>query len=57
MLEVARPCAHLRPTVVLDWLVESESHFLGQIIVIIWPKNKAYTIVRLLPFIHSDEIK
>ena len=29
----------LSPMILLDWLAESESHFLGQINVIIWPIN------------------
>ena len=35
----------LRPIILIDWLAESESHFLGHIIVIIWPINNVYTTV------------
>ena len=34
----------LRPMILLDWLAELESNFLGHIIVIIWPINNVYTI-------------
>ena len=34
-----------RPMILLDWLAESESHFLGHIIDIIWPINNVYTTV------------
>ena len=46
----------LRPMILVDWLAESEGHFIGHIIVIIWPINEVYITVTLLPFIHSDEI-
>ena len=47
---------HLRPSILVDWLTESEGHFIGHIIVIIWPINEVYITVTLLPFIHRDEI-
>ena len=28
---------HLKPMILIDWLTESKSHFIGYIIVIIWP--------------------
>ena len=46
----------LRPMVLIDLLVESESDFLGHTIAIIWPINNVYTIVTLLPFIHCSKI-
>ena len=37
-------CSILRPMILIDWLAASESHFLGHIIVIIWPTNNVYAI-------------
>ena len=48
--------ALLRPMILIDWLAESESHFLGHIIVIIWPINNVYTTATWLPFNHCYKI-
>ena len=41
---------------IVDWLAESESHFLGHTIGIMWPINNLYTTVTWLQFIHCDDI-
>ena len=46
----------LRPLIHVDWLAESEGHFIGNIIVIIWPINEVNIVMALLPSTHSDEI-
>ena len=41
---------------IVDWLAESESHFLGHSISIMWPINNLYTTVTWLLFTHYDDI-
>ena len=42
--------------ILIDWLAESESQFLGHIIVIIWHINSMYTIMTLLPLVNCYKI-